>query len=476
MAIGLDNAAHTVRVEATGYVSEDVGAGDRTYFYGWGIIEDYGTAAEWVHLEGYKALAGEQGSPRSALEYAIQYKPTAPDTNHWAGNVHLNESLTSISAVADATSATITRETSITHPDGSGDYADITTVYTFTQGGMRVDTTTDWQQSALVLTAYLAMQPLFSFDGLRRINMDSCRTSNYTSTVDISANDDTDYDMGVADIMWSWDSSRQIVAGMKIYPISELSTNEIFMQDRSGASGAFDKWYASKILSSETAVSASDTWVATAVHRFKLDSAGSANTALMAGVDSGSSPGLVEPFASPIGTPMPRSLSPNPILNPNLEDRTGSNFDNWTEVPSGTSTITADTADVPPGYTVCARIDVDGSNSNVYLVPTGTLDLTNGSGIITFMCKCEDSNGLKLSVRADDGAGGSLQYLSSNGESWQDATALWVPANQPTSWGRIYHKLPVLNEGRVRLLVGSIGRNTGANETHRFTGLEIRRL
>jgi hypothetical protein len=50
------------------------------------------------------------------------------------------------------------------------------------------------------------------------------------------------------------------------------------------------------------------------------------------------------------------------LNNGGFENRTGDNFDNWSESTSGTSSVNAETVDVDAGSASC-RIDIDGSNS-----------------------------------------------------------------------------------------------------------------
>lgn len=57
------------------------------------------------------------------------------------------------------------------------------------------------------------------------------------------------------------------------------------------------------------------------------------------------------------------------LANGDFESRTGDNFDTWTEVASGSSTITADATGGPDG-SCAARLTIDSSNSSAYLRQT----------------------------------------------------------------------------------------------------------
>jgi len=156
------------------------------------------------------------------------------------------------------------------------------------------------------------------------------------------------------------------------------------------------------------------------------------------------------------------------------EIASSTNFDDWTETIAGSSTLTQETSDLPPGFTTGVRFDVDSSTSNASLTQTKRLSIGAG-GIATMssMFKIGSASGLKFSVIADDGVGGSIEYLSANGSAWQAGSVFFAPSDLPTVWAHWEHTLPATNAGRTHVRIAAVTRAFIASLTHRMTALQL---
>ena len=166
----------------------------------------------------------------------------------------------------------------------------------------------------------------------------------------------------------------------------------------------------------------------------------------------------------------------NGVENSALVNTTGVEFDDWTRGEAGTSTVTIETSEVPPGAHIAAALYVDGSGNTASLSQTGTNRVSVGAGgvgTVTAWIKAASATGLKFSIRADDGAGGSLQYLNSDGSAWQDAATTFNPTDLPTDWSRWEHILPPTNTGRTHIFFKTANRNSGTDVTHYIARVQI---
>ena len=126
----------------------------------------------------------------------------------------------------------------------------------------------------------------------------------------------------------------------------------------------------------------------------------------------------------------------NSVVNNTFSEiASATDFDDWTEAVSGTSTVTQETSDLPSGYTTGLRIETDGSNSYAYCYQKKQLSVGSG-GVATLssQIKAASSTGLKFSLRADDGAGGSVEYLNAAGSAWQAGVVGGNPQSTLETW------------------------------------------
>ena len=150
-------------------------------------------------------------------------------------------------------------------------------------------------------------------------------------------------------------------------------------------------------------------------------------------------------------------------------------FDDWNETTSGSSTINQETADLPAGFTTGLRLDIDGSGSNAQVTQTARLNVGAG-GIATMSAwiKAANASGLKFLVRADDGAGGNVEILSSDGSSWlSSGGSTFNPTDLPTDWDKWEFTLPPTNAAQTHVLVVTVQRSTGSSVSHRVTALQL---
>jgi hypothetical protein len=70
----------------------------------------------------------------------------------------------------------------------------------------------------------------------------------------------------------------------------------------------------------------------------------------------------------------PGTVGANRLADPNLDLWTSpTNLTNWTETPTGTSTVNQESVVIPPGATYAARLDIDGLNSACNINQTVTV-------------------------------------------------------------------------------------------------------
>ena len=177
----------------------------------------------------------------------------------------------------------------------------------------------------------------------------------------------------------------------------------------------------------------------------------------------------------PVPQPQQLPARTNAVVNNTFSEiASATDFDDWTESVSGTSTATQETSDLPAGYLTGLRLDVDGSKSNVYLGQVQRLSVgAGGVATLSAQIKAASANGFKFGVRADDGAGGSIEYLNAAGSAWQAGVVEFAPSDLPTSWAHWEYTLPATNTGRTHVYLRTVVRNGSANETHRITGLQL---
>jgi len=149
-------------------------------------------------------------------------------------------------------------------------------------------------------------------------------------------------------------------------------------------------------------------------------------------------------------------------------------FAGWSETVAGTSAITQETADLPPGFTTVCRFDVDSSGSLTRIADVSRLVVgIGGVATISAQIKAANASGLKFRLFADDGAWGSPGYLSADGLSWSATPTIFTPDNLPTSWGHWEYTLPALTGLRTAVAFEQIMNNVGVSVSHLFTALQL---
>lgn len=284
VAYGLSNTTHTVRIECTGYDGLFFAAGSpRTYLWGFGVITEPDTAGadEWIFREGARVLSADPSLKPSRMtqEYAIRWTPDVLETSDWSGQSHLNENFVSLAVTQNTSSQfQLTRNTQFTHPEGVGTYCDAETVFTWGQGGLRIDNTFTWTQVAYMTTAYLAMQTMYSGEHYEYTSLEKLRGSAERSTETIDNNDDVEHLVGEARTMWMYGGN--FVAALRVTDDHVIGAeSRIWDRTRTNDEG-YDKTYIARHVSaSNVPVAVNEVWNSTAYHRFTFDPLGAANTA-----------------------------------------------------------------------------------------------------------------------------------------------------------------------------------------------------
>lgn len=146
-------------------------------------------------------------------------------------------------------------------------------------------------------------------------------------------------------------------------------------------------------------------------------------------------------------------------------------FTGWVTTKDGTTAISKDTSDVPPGYGAACRFDIDALGSVAIIGQDCNRAVAEGDRpYISMMAKAATATALKLQISIYNGA--TRLYLSADGTAW-GSSSYYFPTNMPTAWGAWSFRLPAIPTGYTAFYNISVARNGGAGTSSRFTSLEI---
>lgn len=288
VADGLSPAAHTVRVTCTGYkraAASDTRILVRNARYATASITPATASVIWV--EEKRLMTAE-----SAWEFAYRFDVSGEE---WTGSVHGYEEETSFDIEVDGTpdtlgdgevvsgsTITIDRVTELYHPNvGSGAtvVGDCDLTYTFSQSGLQVAHSTEWNTTMTPTIAYPAMMPVsqLSTNNLYEA-MDLCSGSDVSVDFTLDDDDGSKNLLGESETVWGWSAGGQNFAVCRIADISaalnsftDSDTDKVFFEDRTGAGVKLNKMYFTRVSSSATGVDdveATDVWASDVTYRW----------------------------------------------------------------------------------------------------------------------------------------------------------------------------------------------------------------
>ena len=166
----------------------------------------------------------------------------------------------------------------------------------------------------------------------------------------------------------------------------------------------------------------------------------------------------------------------NGVLNNTFSERTSdTDFDNWTETKTGSSTITYEDVDVPAGFTSACKFTTDGAGSIAYISQFSLLEIGVGEvATVSMMIKAARSEAMQFQIMASDSVAGIAQTLSADGLSWVDGTeSTYLPDDLPTEWDDWTLTLPPTNAGRTHVTMMAILTRSTSAENSIISGLQL---
>ena len=301
LATGLANTTHTLRLTVVGVTDLLGSGGSRLYVSGISTLDSNPSlnTNEYTFKSGLVNLSVAPANLATAVEHTMLFSITDGGATDRSGGVHGHENLISINASVTDNTVQIIRETTLNHTASpSTVYADVTTVYTFSRDGLQLDTRYEIKANVWVDSLYLAMKPMFKYQGIQenRPDMDRVVASDYNGFVSTLLDDSTITDLGMSNVVAHYESAGPLVACTKFNSVDLVLGANVFLDDKSANYGQNglknDKVYFESISASQTPYVAGDVLSATVTHRFGV-STESVVQSLIDGFSGGASDGMI---------------------------------------------------------------------------------------------------------------------------------------------------------------------------------------